>query len=347
MTYLETVYADNLDLTKPKTRATTEVILCCVVNLPFRLRVGKSYAFPKSDDEDFKLYFRNPYEIPAEGIKIIELKNKSSKYGTNKFFNTKVLIMLKRSLDEHIALKVLNDFIVAYGTVTTTPNSIFGEDVRTLKDMEFSEACEWKIIYHCPKGYILTGSDVDNLINKKPSLSGNCVIIPNLKIKDLSPEILEKIQSTFDFHKKFMFYEFAYEAKVRMLSEDYIAAVLMTCIALEGVHGAFLKYGISENEKKCKRNLNNKSKKDRSVPGFYRRLENTTSKYMDPKEKPPDDLMTKCETAIKIRDDIMHAISTNGVYEFRKYQRSDFVKAYQTILQIYEYFRKVLENRVG
>jgi len=43
----------------------------------------------------------------------------------------------------------------------------------------------------------------------------------------------------------------------------------------------------------------------------------------------------------------MHAISTKGVYEFRKYQRSDFIEAYQTILQIYEYFRKALENRVG
>jgi len=57
--------------------------------------------------------------------------------------------------------------------------------------------------------------------------------------------------------------------------------------------------------------------------------------------------MTKCETAIKIRDSVMHAISTKGVYEFRKYQRSDFIEAYQTILQIYEYFRKALENRVG
>ncbi len=342
MTYLETVYADNLDKTKSKA---TEVRLCNVVNLPFRLRIGNSYIFPKSNNEDFKLYFRNPYEIPAEGIKIIELKNKSSKCGTNKFFNTKVLIMLKRSLDEHIALKVLNDFIVAYGTVTTTPISIFGEDVRTLKDMEFSEACEWKIIYHCPKGYILTDSDVDNLINKKPSFSGNCVIIPNLKIKDLSPETLEKIQSTFDFHKKFMFYEFAFYARVRIESEDYIGALLMACIALEGVHGAYVR--ISKDKRKCNRNLNNKSKKNRSVPGFYKRLEKATSEYMDSKEKPPDDLMTKCETAIKIRDDIMHAISTDGVYEFRKYQRSDFVEAYQTILQVYEYFRKVLENRMG
>jgi hypothetical protein len=344
-TELETVYAKNLDETRTEA---IEVRHCCVVNLPFRLRIGNSYTFPKSDEGDFKLYFRNLYEIPPTGIKIEDLKEQASKRGRDNFFYTKVLIILKKSRYNHSALKVLNDFIVAYGTVTTSPISLFGENVRTLTEMEFSKACEWEIKYHCPKGYILTDSDVDKLINKKHSLTFNLSIIPDLKIKDLSLETLKKIPSAFELHKKFIFYEFAYEAKVRMLSEDYITAVFMACIALEGVHGAFLNYvRISKNEKKCERNLNNKSKRERSVPGFYRRLKNTISKYLDSQEKPSEDLMTKCETAIKIRDSVMHAISTKGVYEFRKYQRSDFVEAYQTILQIYEYFRKALENRVG
>jgi len=279
MTYLETVYAKYLDKTRTEV---IEIRHCYVVNLPFRLRIGKSYTFPKSDKEDFKLYFKNLYKIPPSGIKIKDLKERASKQRSDNFFYTKVLIMLKRSQHEHSALRLLNDLIVAYGIVTTTPISLFGENVRTLTEMEFSEACEWEITYKCPKGYILTDSDVDNLINKKPSLTFNLSIIPDHKIKDLSPEALKKIPSAFELHKKFIFYEFAYEAKVRMFSEDYITAVLMACIALEGVHGAFLKHvRTSEKEKKCKRNLNNKSKKGRSVPGFYMWLKNTISKYMD------------------------------------------------------------------
>ena len=341
MTYVETVYAEALDKTNPEDK---EIRLCNIVNLSFRLRIGKSYIFPESDNKDFKLYFRNPYEISAEGIKIAELKKESAKKGTNKFFNTKVLIMLKHPLNKHNALRVLNDFIIAYGIVATSPNSIFSADAKTLNDMEFFKALEWDITYYCPKGYILTDSDVDKLINKKPSMTANLSITPDLKIFDLSPDTLKKIPSAFELHKEFVFYEFAYGAKVRMLSEDYIIAVLMACIALEGVHGAFLNhFRTLKKEKKCKGSIDNKSKKDRSEPGFYRRLANTISGYMDSQEKPPNDLMKKCKIAIKIRDDIMHAISTKGIYEFRKYQRTDFVEAYKTILQTYEYFLRPLE----
>ena len=338
MAYLGTIYADNLDPTKPKTRATAEVLFCCVVNLPFRLRVGNGYTFPNSDDEDFKLYFRNPYKIPQEGVETDKLRKEAGKQGTYNFFCTKVLIVLKKSNVDR-AIKVLNDFIIAYSIVCKSNLSLFGQ-VKTLTNMEFSEAVESEIQYHCPKDYVLTDSDVEKLINWKPPLTGQISVFPLFKFKDLSAQAIDKIPIAFDRHRNYVFYEFAFYAKIRLDSEDYVGAVLMACIALEGAHNTFLsqvrKNGLSTNERKKKVSRGSR---------FCKRIKNTCSVSMKTEERPPDELLAKCKKAIGIRDDIMHAKCSKGIYELRKYQASDLLDAYKAMTETYEYFKEALEKR--
>jgi hypothetical protein len=345
MTYLDTIYADNLDLTKPKTIATTEVLFCCVVNLPFRLRVGNGYAFPSSDDEDFKLYFRNPYKIPQEGVETNKLREEADKQETYNFFCTKVLIVLKKKPNVDRAVKVLNDFIIAYGTVCKSIGS-FLEEVNTLNHMEFDKALEGEIHYHRPKGSILTDLEVEKILNHKPLMTCSGIsIIPLRKFTDLSAQVLDKIPAAFTRHQDYVFYEFAFYAKVRIESEDYIGALLMACIALEGVSGTFLKQvrenGLSANERKKERN----SKKLKRGSGFYERIKTMFSIFMKAEERPSDELLAKCEKAIGIRDDIMHAKYSEGTYKLRNYQASELLNAYKAMIETYKYFKEALEKR--
>lgn len=346
MTYLDTVYADNLDITKPENR---EVYLCCVVNLPFRLRVGDSYAFPESNNKDFKLYFRNPYKNPPGGIDTEILAKQASKQGTYNFFWTKVLIVLKKQRNSSRTLTVLNDFIIAYGTICKSIGS-FLEEVKTLNHMEFSEAQEWEIHYHCPKGYTLTDSDVDKLLNHRSRLTcSGITCIPLYKFTDLSAQALDKIPATFNRHQEYVFYEFAFYAKVRMESEDHIGALLMACIALEAAHGTFLRQvrekGLSTCERKKERNLKKELKKVSRGSQLYQHIKTTVSVLMDSNESPPNELLGRCKKAIEIRNDIMHAKYHKGTYKLRKYQSSQLVDAYKALLDTYQYFVTALEKR--
>jgi hypothetical protein len=342
---LDTIYADNLDPTKP---GATEVLFCCVVNLPFRLRVGNSYAFPNSDNEDFKLYFRNPYKIPQAGVETDKLQEEADKQKTYNFFCTKVLIVLKKKPNIDRAIKVLNDFIIAYSIVCKSIGS-FLEEVNTLNHMEFSKAQEWEIHYHRPKGSILTDLEVEKLLNHKPRMTcSGITIIPLRKFTDLSTQVLDKLPAAFTRHQNYVFYEFAFYARVRIDSEDYIGALLMACIALEGVCGTFRKQvrenGLSTNERKKERNLKKLKKVSRGSQ-FYERIKTTCSIFMKTEERPPDNLLAKCEKAIGIRDDIMHATYSKGVYTLRKYQVSELLDAYKVMTETYKYFKEALEKR--
>lgn len=346
MTYLGTIYADNLDPTKPKNRAATEVLFCYVVNLPFRLRIGNSYAFPSSDDEDFKLYFRNPYKLPREGVETDKLQKEAGKQGTYNFFWTKVLIVLKKPRNPSRTLMLLNNFIIAYSTVCKSTLSFFGQ-VKTLTNMEFSEAVESEIQYHCPKGYILTDSDIEKLINWKPRFTAQISSFPLFRFKDLPAQAIDRIPVAFARHCNYIFYEFVFHAKVRIESEDHIGALLMACIALEGVHGMFLKQVRKESLSACKRKKEKDLKKQKKAPResrFYERIKKTSSAYMEAKERPSDKLLEKCKKAIRIRDDIMHATYSEGKYMLRKYQTSDLLDAYKAMMETYEHFKEALEK---
>ncbi len=345
MTDLGKVDADTLDLTKPENR---QVYLCCVVNLPFRLRLGDSYAFPKSDNEDFKLHFKNPYKIPPGGIDTEILVKQASKHGTYNFFWTKVLIVLKKQQNQSWALAVLNDFIIAYATVCKSTHGFLGQ-VKTLTDMEFSEAAESEIEYHCPKDYVLTDLDIEKLINWKPPFLGQVSGFPLFKFKDLPTQAIDKIPVAFDRHRNYVFYEFAFYAKFRMQSLDYIGALLMACVALEGAHGAFLRHvrenGLSTCERKKERNFKRELKKVPRGSQFYERIKTTVFIFIKGEEKPPDELLAKCGEAIEIRDDIMHAIYSEGAYKLREHETSKLVSACRAIMDTYKYFLKALEKR--
>jgi hypothetical protein len=347
MTHLGTIYADNLDPTKPKTNATTEALFCYVVNLPFRLRVGNNYAFSSSDDEDFKLYFRNPYKIPQEGIETDKLQEEIDTRGTYNFLWTKVLIVLKKPPNPSRAMVLLNNFIIAYSTVCQSTLSLFGQ-VKTLTSMEFSEAVESELQYHCPKGYTLTDSDVEKLINWKPPFTAQISGFPLFRFKDLPTQVVNRIPVAFTRHCNYIFYEFAFHAKVRIESEDHIGALLMACIALEGVHSMFLKQVRKDNAPTHKRKREKDLKKQKKASResrFYERLRKTSSVYLDVKERPPDKLLERCEKAIRIRDEIMHAKYNNGTYMLRRHKTSELLDAYKAMTETYEYFKKALERR--
>ena len=343
MTYLGKVDADTLDLTKPENR---QVYLCCVVNLPFRLRLGDSYAFPESNNKDFKLYFRNPYKVPDKGVQTTDLETEASKQGTYNFFLTKVLIVLKKQLNPSRALAVLNDFIIAYSTLyKSTSIFMLTGQVKTLTNMQFSEAAESEIQYHCPKGYVLTDSDVEKLINwKPPLLVGSVSTFPLFKFKDLTAQAMDKIPVAFDRHRNYVFYEFAFYAKVRLESEDYLGAVLMSCIALEAVHSAFLRSVLEEA-------LSAYKLKEKFIdallqaPRLYERIKMTASVFMDNNERPPNELLGRCKKAIQIRNDIMHAKYSEGTYKLRKYQTLELLDAYNVFEETYDYFKEALEKR--
>jgi hypothetical protein len=76
---------------------------------------------------------------------------------------------------------------------------------------------------------------------------------------------------------------------------------------------------------------------------------NKTTPYllMDPAERPTQVLIDGAATAVKYRNEIMHALrSSSGGYRIRTRTNAEISDAYSATLQLFDHYRKLLERLV-
>jgi len=340
MVSLATLYADGFDRTDP---SPSQVYLCHVLSLPFRLRIGDSYSFPDSQATDFRLYFRNRYRVPPHGVSTKVLLEEEAKQGSRDFFTTKALVVFKAHHDERQAMQLLNGFIIAYASISkSTPP--FHEPVTPLNERELARHLQWEIRFFCPMDYKLTHSDFEKLINHtSPLTCSGITCTPICQITDLPQDKLSQIPAAYTRHQQHIFYEYAFYAQTRMRANDYTEALIMACIALESAHATFLKSTLQNALSAYKLNkkfIDNISR----ARGFYHRVKTTAAVFMLPAHRPPSDLLRKCENAIRMRNDIIHSNVVAGKFKSREYKPLDISHACDVVLETYVYFVQAIEK---
>ena len=69
---------------------------------------------------------------------------------------------------------------------------------------------------------------------------------------------------------------------------------------------------------------------------------------MDAAERPPQDLIQKAATAVKYRNEVMHALrNSSGAYRIRTRTNADLSDAFSAVLQLYDFYRKAFEKAVS
>jgi hypothetical protein len=138
----------------------------------------------------------------------------------------------------------------------------------------------------------------------------------------------------------------AFEAKAKMVSSDYIGALLMAVAALEGVHGAFVMQTL-ESRLPTGRTGEDKDLEEDFIKelGFSLCSKMTPYLLMDASERPPQDLIQKAAKAIKYRNEVMHALrNSSGVYRIRTRTNADLSEAYSSVMHLYDFYRKAFEK---
>jgi hypothetical protein len=111
----------------------------------------------------------------------------------------------------------------------------------------------------------------------------------------------------------------AFEAKTKMVSGDYLGALLMAVAALEGVHGAFVNHSLGKLLP-VDRSGDDKDLEELFIKelGFSLCNKLTPYLFMDASERPDKELIKKASLAIKYRNEVMHALrNDSGKYRIR------------------------------
>jgi len=160
---------------------------------------------------------------------------------------------------------------------------------------------------------------------------------------DLEPETIELIGPALTLQRDFIFYEYAFESKAKMIAGDYTGALLMAVTALEGAHAAFVERAIRDRLPQDA---------DENLPGEYLRelgmtLCNQLTPYlfMDDEDRPTREVIRGVATGIKFRNEIIHSTrSRRGQYRSRLRTDKELSDAYSSVLKAYECYRVAVEK---
>lgn len=337
-----------------------------VIRLPFRLRVGRFYraslAFRK---HSFEISLRNrivsPPNIPIE--KVI-----SSVESYDELWTDALVVIQNPKLDERAiervrnwdpeegnfpllaighefeAMQALNHFIIAYAT--TTKNVFGGTPLRLFRSPEFFDFRKVGITIIGPAEEALTDEDITNILNWRPNIKMRSLGAIQGDLHDFQVEDLAAIEKAMALQKDFIFFEAAFEAKSKIIIGDYVGALLMSVVALEGVQAALVQHELG---------LRLSHSKDKQLPDEFLKelglsLCNRLTPYlfMTAEERPSPELIQECAIGIKFRNEIMHALKNRaGEYRLRTRTNKEISEAYSAVLKVYDCYVSALKKRLG
>jgi hypothetical protein len=330
-----------------------------IVNLPFRVRVSTELKLEIGGEESAVVIFRNEVDIPD--------KESWDQMHTKIMGNwdslwTKCLIILntptvkrdelkaikdggeiKVSGNTFSAFNSLNRAILSY---TSATKELFGGNpIQLLTDTEYFGCLEWEVDLILEENTDIDLDIVDEIFNLTPEKR---MIMGGQywgTLEDLPKEKLDKVGSYIEKTNNCIFYEFAFRAKSKMVDRDFIGALLMSVVALEGVHAAYLRKHLSEKLS----DLGNKSQDLISnylrEQGFYVLIQMSPHLYLPLQNKPEKEIMSKCLKGITMRNSIMHALTNSkGEYKVEGYKNNDICDCYSAVLKVYDCFLQAYEE---
>jgi hypothetical protein len=341
-----------------------------ILRLPFRLRVGKLRRFKCDWQGPFEVCFRNALDIP-NGTDTSEVLRQLQ--GSYEALWTDALTIVEeprvqesdlealRKSEESPepsptnltgnafqAIKALNQLIIAYSTATK--DLWGGRPLRTLSDIEFFERLRWEITILCPKAHVLREADILQLFNLRPDREFISLGQLTGDLDDLSEEELAGIGGMLIRQQEFVFYEFAFQAKSKMVERDFVGAVLMAVVALEAAHAAFVRHALSQRLERLKKARTAEAKLVNNFlreQGLYTLYQMTPFLLMEEGERPSPEVLRACGQGIQMRNDIMHALTNaKGQYKVRQHVPMKISEAYSAILEVYDCYVRALESRL-
>jgi hypothetical protein len=239
------------------------------------------------------------------------------------------------------AMEALNHFIIGYSTAS---GEIFGgASIRSFKTMDFFDHLRWNITLLGPRDAPITDQEARAMFDLEPGTEVRVGGSITGDLHDLPAETLAKIPKAIDLHQDFVFYEFAFEAKMKMLAGDSIGALLMAVSALEGAHSAYVQAVLAS---KLPENS------DYRLPGEFLRLlgmalcnKLTPYIFMEPTDRPDGALISEVADAIELRNGIAHALrNKRGVYRVRAATNQELNTAYSATLKLYNFYCSAFER---
>jgi hypothetical protein len=223
-----------------------------VVHLPFRLRVGTWYRYDPllmARGRHFTLWLRNRVDITPDrpvfsqlgkGQNVSALWTEAVLVVHNPEVSDASLDELRASARAKEALKyprpggdlsfnameALNHFIIGYSTAT---NELFGgAPLRFFRTSDFPDYLTWEVTILGLGD--LTEDDARYLFNLQPDRQVSSASLHG-ELHDIPTSRLAPIQNAIALHQDFLFYEFAFEAKTKMVAGDTVGALLMAVAA--------------------------------------------------------------------------------------------------------------------
>jgi hypothetical protein len=347
-----------------------------VVRLPFRLRLGRHRRYIY--DDQFEIWIRNKVNLPP-GTTFQQampyLKTAAGQLSPDILFSEALIVNRKVKVnpaslepvrkttknDEippiecekkyFLALKALNDFLVAFHTATK--EMFGGTAIRRLSNMEFFNRLRFEITLICPAGAEVDTELAEELLNSQVERE---IVVGHQftgEWGDVAEDRLGFIQRALELQEIFIFYEFAFEAKSRMVEEDYVGALLYAVVAFEGAHATYLKLGLDRkfsfitDEGEREKVVNERAErllKEAGISAIYRL---TPVLFMDEDERPSEEDLEKCGKGITMRNEIMHSVAKKGRYKLRNRTTAQLTEAFSAVLKVYDCFVAAIEKGVS
>lgn len=329
----------------------------CLIEMPFRLRVGDFYREQLSDRYEICVY--NQRSIPmapaaevladierdlsklwSHALLILELRDLSAE-------DTKLIrqgcfpSISAVHLDE--LRQTLNRFIVAYYTVAE--ENAPGNHLHELSWPVFFRCVTFQLLLAAPYGYALSDENVASLFELRPTFRSGGIALYRGELADLDSSSLRKIGGMMDAVADHIFYEFAFLAESRRTAHDVRVSLLMAVIALEAVHASLLRLLMRDAlaTSNAKHDIVNDYLRS---AGFSTASEITAWVLLPAEERPSPDAVTNCLRAVAMRNGIMHALVKNsGRYKAHDYSDRDIGEACDSVMFMYKHFLNAWEKR--
>lgn len=363
------LYDGNFDFKKV---TADDVVFAFVVRMPFRFRVSSPYhCHFENRGARYDIWIKNKPIPPAESG--IPLHGLIQAGGSVEDLWSRVVIIPNKcgvtdaeidalrqdggSLDSASfesrnkqlfpAMQALNAFIIGYHTAT---GELFGgQALQLMTQHEYMNNVTWEVaLVGIPPAH-WTKDNISELFDLKAERAFRAGLSLTGELVDLPSDKLNGIRDAINRINDFYFYELAFEAKAKMVSGDYIGALLLAVAALEGAHGAFVASAL-EAKLPSGRTGDDKNLEDSFIKELGFSLCNKVTPYlfMDPPERPADEVIQNVATAVKYRNEIMHALRNSaGQYRIRKRTNAELTDAYSAALQLYDLYRKAVEKALS
>lgn len=340
---------------------------CHCIKLPYRLRLGKCYRFV-TPDESHSVAIVNELEIPEDRYPPFNTPiHQHWRSRPQDFASFAIVILHGKDLPPdakssnidaqskafgqegfsslHIALRVFNNFLVAYVLAVTKEDhhAAYGciAAFRPLNVDDFwrpdGGASSLKLV--TPVEYELTDRDIEALAIKK-SFS---VAIPTGRTADLSAASIQQLSGAYLRNEQELFYRFEFEANAALHEGNSMFGLLLACIAFEASYSSLVRSRISLRRGNFSFDVEEIVSEFLRAAGTSKSLWLTIASLMNETERPDEITIANALAALTARNSLMHALRKKGQFKTRNLNDQQCKRHGRALLKLVANFKAAIE----